>query len=368
MAKPWKWLERRWKALCFRLVFLALPGRSERVPLPNGGACARKVLFIRPDGIGDAIVSTRLLQTLAGRYPHWQLHLLGSPRNAPLLARLSCIEKVHLFDKRRRGALLRLAVQLRRERYHVVVDCRVIEPSLTALLLMLASGARHRLGIAERGIDRALTAPIPRTRGHIIEQLAEFAAPFGLDRSELLDRPLLETTTAERLAAEDAWSTLSNGSAPVRFLVNVSAGEATRCWPEERFIKVIRSVRERTGRALTIAIVGAPAEVQRITAIARAAGVPALPTPSLGALIALVEASDLVLTPDTSVVHIAAAFRKPTFALYLPGTARQWGAYKVEGANLESAGATLEDLSADEVLGALGPVLERIGASSPMTR
>ena len=49
-------------------------------------------------------------------------------------------------------------------KYDAVIDCMVTAPSVTTLLLILASGARYRIGIAGRGNDAAFNVTVPAER------------------------------------------------------------------------------------------------------------------------------------------------------------------------------------------------------------
>jgi hypothetical protein len=58
-----------------------------------------------------------------------------------------------------------------------------LTPSLTSILLMWASSARHRIGIAERGNDSALTMLVNRVQDavHGVDRSAALLAAFGVD-------------------------------------------------------------------------------------------------------------------------------------------------------------------------------------------
>lgn len=354
-ATPLKKLERGWKSLWFRAIFRRLAGRPTP-PLPDWRREPTRVLFIRPDGIGDAILSVRLFESVARVSPCIKVDVLASPANAALLRRVACINEVILFNRRERGALPRLARELRARRYDAVIDCRLIEPSLTGLLLMLASGAPHRFAIGSRGVDPALTSVAPRIQGHVTAQLALLGRPFGLSPEEIGQRPRLSLAPEEESWGERQWADgeIRGGK---RLLVNVSAGEPGRAWEERRFEQVIRQC-VRVASVLEVRIMGAPAERDKVRTIAQSVSAGVVETPTFGHVIGLVAAADVVFTPDTSIVHVASAFSKPTVALYLEGTSREWGAFDVPGANLESAGRTLASISVEDVMAVLLPLLD----------
>ena len=82
----------------------------------------------------------------------------------------------------------------------------VTAPSLTTLLLMLASGARYRIGVAVLGNDFVYTLPVPprETAEHLIDRMAALVTAFGLQPTSLDLRPRVHLTQMERERAERA--------------------------------------------------------------------------------------------------------------------------------------------------------------------
>jgi ADP-heptose:LPS heptosyltransferase len=241
----------------------------------------------------------------------------------------------------------------------------VTAPSMTTLLLMIASGARHRIGIAGRGADTALTVHVPPNAGeHIIDHLAAFAPVFGVPIEGTDFRPELNPSPEAARYVEAAWDVAPGDGNGPRVVVNVSAGKPARNWPDRSYAEVISHLRERYGARCVV--IGAPGEWERVEGVARAAGVPARRTPDFDHVVALVDAADFLFTPDTSLAHVASAVRTPAVVLYLRGTARMWGLYGAEGIEIEAAAGTLADLPLDDVLPAVDRVLRRVtGGSRP---
>src|SRR5439155_4857287 len=136
------------------------------------------------------------------------LDVLASPANAPVITGVDYVGETIVFDRRQLASYLPTAVRLRRAKYDAVIDCMVTAPSLTTLLLILVSGARHRVGIAGRGNDAAFTITVPpetRADAHMVDHLAALVAAFGLDPSAADVGPALHLTDAERARAEAQW-------------------------------------------------------------------------------------------------------------------------------------------------------------------
>jgi ADP-heptose:LPS heptosyltransferase len=362
-----KKVERGVRAAAVRLTTAVLRRRPPQ-PAPDWGSGEHRVLFLRHDRVGDMILSTGVIRGIAASAPALVLDVLASPVNAPVLDGMAAVRRVLTARLRHPWSYPALVWRLRRARYHAVVDCMVTAPSITTLLLMLASGARHRIGVERPGIDGALTLAVPPRAGaeHIVEHLSALTAAFGLDPESAPWSPVIALAAAERTRAEEQW----RGSGPAdatgaprggvaRVLVNVSAGRSFRRWPDERYALVLRHLRERVPGARLL-VIGAPAEWERVRAIAAAGGGDAVATPGLRDALALVATAGFVFTPDTSLVHAASAFGTPVVAMYVRQTARLWGAYGVPWRAVSSDRRTLETLGTGPVLAAVDALLGEI--------
>ena len=173
-----KRLELAWRRLWIRLLVEVM--RRPPAARPDWSSGPRSVLFLRHDRAGDMILSTGVMRAIARSHPGITLDVLASPANAAVLDAAEYVANVIVFDKRRLGSYLPTAFRLRRGRYDAVIDCMVTAPSLTTLLLILASAARYRIGIAGRGNDAAFDVTVPsltgRSDAHMVDRLAALAA------------------------------------------------------------------------------------------------------------------------------------------------------------------------------------------------
>lgn len=344
--------------------FLSDDARGER---PDWRARAYKVLFLRHDRIGDMILSTGILRAIAESHSTVRLDVLASGTNAPILRHETYVNEVIAFDRRAPLSYPGVFKELRRRGYDAVIDCMVSAPSLTTLLLMLASGARYRIGVATRGNDFAYTLPVPprETATHLVDQLGALVTAFGLQPSALDLRPRVRLTAEERERGERAWVGETSHRSPmgVRLLVNVSAGRGHHFWPDDRFIAVIKATRERSPGA-EVVVVSTPADRGRGARIAAEGDVRFLADDGIRDAMAIVAGADVVFTPDTSISHACSAFGKPAVVLHPRGNAAIWGPYETKGRAVESLTGSVSDISADDAARALVRMLDDVRASS----
>lgn len=157
-------IERRLKVLV-----IAAPERLVRpaaaLPTPDWNARPHRILYLRYDHIGDMVLATGILHAIKCAQPAITVDVLASTRNAVVLTGNPDVGHVYHIDKARPWSFVYALAQVRRVHYDAVLDPMVTGPSLTATLIMWASGARHRIGVAERGNDFALTLSVPPVPG-----------------------------------------------------------------------------------------------------------------------------------------------------------------------------------------------------------
>lgn len=346
----------------------ALLPDGDRGTRPDWRARSYRVLFLRHDRIGDMILTTGVLRAIAESHPTVALDVLASPSNVRVLRHETFLNELVVFDRHAPGTWLRAFRELRSRRYDAVIDCMVTAPSLTTLLLMLASGARHRIGVANRGNDFAYTLPVPprESATHLVDQLGALVTAFGLQPAALDLRPRVRLTAEEQERGERVWAgdTDHQPARRVRLLVNVSAGRAHHQWPDDRFVAVIHSARERVA-GLDVIVVSAPSERGRGAAIAAESGARLVEDRGIRDAMAIVSRAHVVFTPDTSIGHACTALEVPAVVLHPLGNARIWGPYETEGRVVESPTPSVADISVDD---ALRPLLRALDRSAAVRR
>lgn len=329
--------------------------------LPDWSARPFRVLFLRDDRVGDMVASLPIMRAIAESSPTITLDVLASPGNADLAHGRPWIGEVLIHDRASAIGTIRLYRALRRRGYDVVVDARAFvgSVSLRTTLTMLATRARWRIGLAGRRGGSAYNVPVVvGDLPHWIDYLAALARPFGLSAAARDWRPQLEIDPDTRQTAERRWRGIA-GEGP-RVLVNISAGNADRRWPDDSWGALVGRLRERIPTA-AIAILAMPADRSSAESLAAAHGATAL-TLSLPDTIATVATADLVVTPDTAISHIAAAFTRPTLTLLRRGF-QKLVPYRTPGRNVFGDDPRrLDSLPADRVLAALDEVLDELGS------
>lgn len=349
-----KRLEAVWKRAWMR-VFARLLRGNARVQPPNWDARAYRVLYLRYDRIGDMIMATSLIRAIKQSHDTITVDVLASRSNAPVLRNNPRVGSVTTFDRKSGWSYITTMLRLSRAGYDAIIDGMVLKPSMTMLLLMLSSRAPYRIGIGGRENDFIYSLPVsaPPPDEHHITHSAATAIPFGVDPERTDWRPEIFLTVEERERAERAWAA-ADGRQPTRVLVNISAGESRRRWPEERFIEAVRHLSTRDAPPMVF-VMAAPDDAPIAERIARGGGGRAV-VPPLRDAFGLVASADVIFTPDTSISHAASAFDKASVVMMIEGM-HIFEPYQTRGRSVYSDGPTLASLPVDKVIEALDEVL-----------
>ncbi|MDD4051717.1 MAG: glycosyltransferase family 9 protein [candidate division Zixibacteria bacterium] len=318
MRSFFKTIEHGVKRLVFTLCSTFLRrGRSDFATIIP--ATVKRVLFIRPEKLGDMIISLPVFDNLKRAYPHLELYVICSPRNVAIVREDDRLTAYYLYTKNvwRDFGMLR---KVRRMKPDVVVDM-ICDDSVTALFLThLSCRDAWHIGVGKNRHRAYYDFNYQFRTGdgaHVIDNTLKLLTAFGID-TDSLNRYVPPTIPADRQKTADRfYASLNEASSPVIGL-NISAGRPTRVWQEEKNQELIRRLLDRFPQHQII-ISADPHEHDRAAALAarfprRAAAVPA--GLNLLEISAIISRMTLLISPDTSLVHIARAFKVPVVGLY----------------------------------------------------
>lgn len=366
-------VERAWRSSWMRAIGRALPGPRD-VDTREFDARPLRTLFVRYERIGDMIMATGLIRVLANASTSTsrKVDVIANPATRPVLEGNPHVGKIFILDRGSWSSYVKLMRQLRLEHYDVIVDGRINNPRVftSTPLLMLAAGAPYRIGVGGGNNNLVYNVPVQgydRSTPYI-EGSKSLSVPFHVDPALVDWQPEIFLSDTERCAAETHWGKagkLASGlDRPVpeksrRLLVNLSASEEKRRWPDDRFVDVLLRVRRRAP-AIPIIVIGLPGQWNRVSGVAGQVSALAVPTPRLRDALALVETSHMVFTPDTSISHAASAFRKPAVVL-LKRDHHPYAPYNIPGENVFWEGNEIRGLSVDVVAAAVERLVETHG-------
>lgn len=345
-----------------RILLIVMGGlkRRRRPPEKSLDFNRSKILFVRQDRIGDVLVSTPLLAAVKKHHPGATIDVFLSPNNHFVLANNALVRRRWIYTKRPL-ATLKLLAAIRRERYDFIVDL-MDNPSVTSTILCALAGGRWNVGL-EKENDSIYDIKIPRLsrkETHIVDRLAQLLRAFAIDPSH---EPLAihyQTSAESEALAESLFRSPDLAGRPVLGL-NISAGSEARFWGIGNFHALL-ALLERHYPRLTALVLYRPDDRERAEEIAgphRQAIVGPV-TKSFDHFAALIGRLGLLVTPDTSAVHLAAAFGIPAVVLYVQSNKELgvWAPYNTKSEVLISDIDDLSTIAPGDVLASVRSLID----------
>jgi ADP-heptose:LPS heptosyltransferase len=295
-----------------------------------------KILVVQIGRLGDVILLTPMLRALKQKFPQSEIHFLAGRRNAIMLKGNPHVSKVFTYDKNPYKIIL-LLLQLRREKYDLWIDPKD-HYSRESSLLARFSNAKKKIGCNKKGgeiFETHVEFPGEMKTLHMVERnllaIQFLKVNHHNIRSELPLLPESESFVGEFLKenAEEKNPSVLRTSPFLRetlkkkVVVNISASTESRYWQQEKWTELFKS---DVFKNRQIFLTFAPEDLAKAEELLRETpGLTLFRSRSIWDVVSLVKAADVVITPDTAVVHIAAAFDKPIVALF---PAQEWNFYK----------------------------------------
>lgn len=348
-----KKLEFLFRQLLLRLLLLFSSGKKNSMPIELNKNS--KVLFIRLNRIGDALVVTPLLSLIKEK-TGCRIYMLADRKNHFVFRNNPDVDNIIVFDKSLNGIINHLKF-IRSEKFDAIVDLHD-DVSTTVTYLIALARTENKLGLKKGNeivYTRTIEKPDPSTN-HVVDRNLQIAQLFNLpahsDNLNIRYFPKKE-------AMEKVRNTLQkkhNG----KFLlgINISAGSESRFWGVDNFRHLLDLLKCYNVYPLLIC---STRDLNKALAITNNNREMIFYTPSFDEFASAVSCLDFLFTPDTSIIHLASAFGVPVFGLYVKYNTDDmiWSPYKSDFDCVITTSETLDDISFDEVIIKFKPFLEK---------
>lgn len=296
---------------------------------PASGPSGRppeSVAIVMLSAIGDSVHVLPVIASLRAAWPGVRITWVVQPAVHALMAGRPDVDEFVVF-RRSRGVrgFLDVRAAVRGRRFDLVIDLQVY---LKAGLLTALLPAPRKLGFDRsraRDANWLFTNERipPHAPQHVQDQYLEFVEYLGLERRREWDFHF----TREEIARRDAF--LDRLDRPALAVI-LRTSRPQKNWFAERYARVLEIAEHDLGLRPILVGSAAPAEAavaEDVIRRTRAHPVNAL-ADDLRGLAALLDASSLLLSPDTGPLHIAVALGTPTIGLYGYTDPKRSGPYR----------------------------------------
>lgn len=296
----------------------------------------QRILLIRPDHLGDVLLTTPAIRALRRTLPNAEIHALVGPWSSRVLASYPEIDAVLTLPfpgfSRQPNENLRSPYQLAfgaaRHLRRIAYDAAVIfrpDHWWGAMITHLAN-IPERIGYALPDTTPFLTSAIEHHHEHSILQ--------NLRLIERWSGPIAPQETHYSFPIADADLSYIDGylrewdiqpDQPV-FCIHPGAGTWVKHWPEENWAKVADILTEQfDARVVFTGGEHELAMIQHIVALMKQPACVIAGETHIGQLAALYARARVVLGSDSGPLHLAAAVSAPTVTLYGPADPLEFG-------------------------------------------
>jgi ADP-heptose:LPS heptosyltransferase len=285
-----------------------------------------KILVLRFSSIGDIVLTTPVVRALKQQVPGARVHYCTKPGYRSIIEPNPYVDQAHYLT----GTLTELVEELRQEQFDFIVDLHNnLRTRLIKLRLGVKSASFDKLNWQKWLLVNFKTDMLPRV--HIVERYLAAAAPLGVhDDKQGLDYFIPPQDEVDL-------ATLPAGFQRGYVAFAIGAQHATKRLPTERLIELCAQLNrpivllggpedETTGHVVEQALENWPHDKSQphsptIAPIYNACG-----QYSLNQSASLVRQAQLVVSHDTGLMHIAAAFGKEIFSVW-GNTVPEFGMY-----------------------------------------
>ncbi|MBL8132108.1 MAG: glycosyltransferase family 9 protein [Anaerolineae bacterium] len=296
-----------------------------------------RILVIRPDHLGDVLLTLPALRRLRAIYPSAEIHALLGPWSADVLAPIKEIDLILTlpfpgFARAESGSLAspyilaaQTAQRLRRVGYSRAYVLR--RDHWWGALVAFLAGVPQRIGYDFGDTGRFLTEALPYQAGHAVTaNLRLIGSNQGNLPEVALNYPVDE---ASRLAVRDLLRHSGVDLNAPYTVIHVGSGAAIKNWNPEKWAKTADALRsDLEGNIILTGSAHESGTAEQIAAHMKTTPVNLTGATDLPRLAALLADARLVMGSDSGPLHLAAAVGAPTVTLFGaadPNEFRPWG-------------------------------------------
>jgi len=330
-----------------------------------------RILIIRQHNqFGDMLASVSLFRSIKETYPDAYITLLASRENFFAVNKNEFLDRVFVFDRRKMtspGYIGQLK-ELLSQNYDLVIVPVTVAVSITSCLL--AAFAKGKIKIGPRSLNNVpndysfvFTHPVDLNwikypDAHVSDFILDIVRPFGIKTKNFSSSITFDEP--DKTAASMFLKGVGSGSKDILTIgFHIGAGKPQNKWHVEKFCDLISRMKEEY--RFRFYFTGSSADEVEISQVRQKYGERAgfFINREIPPLAALISMSDLFITNDTGVMHVAGATSVPQISIFGPTNPFNWAPigpskYFIRKSEL------INDVSVEDVLDLVGITLKRL--------
>lgn len=314
-----------------------------------------KILFVRLNRIGDALVTTPLIYAVKKEIG-CKVYILADSKNYFVFNSPRLADEILIFEK---GflPLWDLIKRVNNLKFDAVIDLHD-DVSTTVSYLLAYIKVPNKVGLQKES-SKLYSQTVPKldpVANHVVDRVMNLSKVFNMNGydEEINIRYFPETN-----AYKKADTFISNNYPGKKFLVgiNISAGSEARFWGIENFRNLVDMLKNYPVDVLLLSSTRDLHHAMQICHDRKKI----FYSPSFDEFTGMISRIDLLFSPDTATIHLASIYKKPVFGLYVQYNTEDiiWYPYKSDYEVVVTKDPNLDNVTFESVTRKFIPFLEK---------
>ena len=289
----------------------------------------KKILFVRYDGkIGDYIVSSFIYREIKKQRPDIQIDIVGINKNEQLFNKNKYVDNFYKLKKTKYRYMTSLASKLKKQKYDILIDPTEVLKNKD-LFFIRQIDAKVNFGYAKENY-KIFNKNIPKNDMHIVD-----VYKMILEESGFKDVDTSYDIPEDKKSDEKVNRFFIENSVNKSTVVNLFGAKRKTKFTYEKSLKLLNYILEQN-EDYKIILLYSPADMEILKKILSTIDNKNLlfysESKTIFDSIAILKRAELIISPDTSIVHIADGLGKRIIAFYTssPNDFIKW---KISGQN-----------------------------------
>ena len=287
----------------------------------------KRFLIVRQHNqLGDLLSGVSLFRAIKETYPESDLTLIVSPFNYPGLVKNKFVDRLFVFDKNKiyNPFYLKKIIKLLREQYDVAIVPVVVSISFTSNLIARMSNSKTRIGArylngmrneSDFFFDRRVTLDWRmHPDSNVSERSLDIVRPFGINTTNY--RSEISFNENDLKEADKFIAKISVEEKDFLIGLHVGAGKPQNRWSAIKFAALIKKLRENYSTKFYITGSSTDKEIIRFVEVNLPFNVAFFINRKISEVAALVSKSDLFISNDTGIMHVAGSTNTPQISIF----------------------------------------------------
>ncbi len=313
----------------FRSFFSVEENQSKDIGKP------KKIIIIRQHNqLGDLLAGVSVFRAIKETYPDSHTTLVVSPFNYPGMVKNKFLNRIFIFDKKKliNPVYFINLIKILREGYDLAIVPVVVSISFTSNLVARLSKSKIRIGpkslngkknLSDFFFDRRVDLDWRKhPDSNVSERSLDIVRPFGIDTGNYKSE--ISFNGVDTSAAENFVNRFADKSKKILIGLHVGAGKPNNRWSLEKYCSLVKEIVKNF--SANFYLTGGWAEKEELNYLIKNVDVNFgkfinKPIPQVAALISV---SDLFISNDTGIMHVAGTTDTPQVSIFGPTNPFNW--------------------------------------------